>query len=515
MKVDQLARQGVVDGVEASLGAGPLRGRAAPRDLVDHVHAPCLAGLVVVYELGLLHGAERYASAARLVRDLAGAPEAACALLGAVRGVVVALGAVGGRWPALGLSQVGVRIKRFPTREVRMTREGPDTTACRPARVRGQSTLEATHPELVAEWHPTLNGEVTPADVSYGSSYRATWLCARCGNVWATRVSHRGTYGWGCIYCAGAKPTPERNLSVTHPEIAAEWHPTLNGDVTPADVTHGSQRRAVWCCSTCGHVWSTPVATRTVYSVGCRPCSIASRDPEPPALTETHPTIAAEWHPTLNGDVSPDQIAYNARRRVSWRCVKGHVWQAKVRNRTRSRGGAGSQCPYCCGRLATPENNLAVLDPTLAAQWHPTRNGELSPTDVLPRSRREVWWLCPAGHEWAATPRARHHRTERHRACTPERLAADEIAAAARTEQAKKAARKKAAEPAPADWMLAAEAATALGLSMNQIRSLHERGQIVGQVINRRRWLRRDSVIALQNARAELANSATRPADNA
>jgi len=38
--------------------------------------------------------------------------------------------------------------------------------------------------------------------------------------------------------------------------------------------------------------------------------------------------------------------------------------------------------------------------PDLAEQWHPRLNGNLTPMDVTPGSRRIVWWLCARGHSW-------------------------------------------------------------------------------------------------------------------
>jgi len=51
--------------------------------------------------------------------------------------------------------------------------------------------------------------------------------------------------------------------------------------------------------------------------------------------------------------------------------------------------------------------NLYVLRKDLAKQWHPTRNGSLSPKDVSPGSSRKVWWLCENGHGWQASVRDR------------------------------------------------------------------------------------------------------------
>ena len=46
--------------------------------------------------------------------------------------------------------------------------------------------------------------------------------------------------------------------------------------------------------------------------------------------------------------------------------------------------------------------SLADFNPELAKQWHPDKNGDLTPYDVLPGSNVKVWWKCPRGtdHEW-------------------------------------------------------------------------------------------------------------------
>ena len=37
--------------------------------------------------------------------------------------------------------------------------------------------------------------------------------------------------------------TKENCIATTHPQIAAQWHPTLNGELTPNDVREGSTDR--------------------------------------------------------------------------------------------------------------------------------------------------------------------------------------------------------------------------------------------------------------------------------
>ncbi len=51
---------------------------------------------------------------------------------------------------------------------------------------------------------------------------------------------------------------------------------------------------------------------------------------------------------------------------------------------------------------ATDQYNLGVINPDLAKEWHPTRNGDLNPKNVTPGSGRKVWWICGSGHEWEA-----------------------------------------------------------------------------------------------------------------
>ncbi len=51
---------------------------------------------------------------------------------------------------------------------------------------------------------------------------------------------------------------------------------------------------------------------------------------------------------------------------------------------------------------ATDQYNLAVINPGLTKEWHPTRNGDLNPRKVTPGSGRQIWWICSSGHEWQA-----------------------------------------------------------------------------------------------------------------
>jgi hypothetical protein len=42
------------------------------------------------------------------------------------------------------------------------------------------------------------------------------------------------------------KPLKGKSLAGTHPEVAKQWHSTLNGDLTPNGVTKGRDKKVWW-----------------------------------------------------------------------------------------------------------------------------------------------------------------------------------------------------------------------------------------------------------------------------
>lgn len=269
-----------------------------------------------------------------------------------------------------------------------------------------ERSLGAMHPATAANWHPTRNGAVTPFDVSPGSDRRVWWQCPT-GHEWDGRVGSRVRRST-CPFCSGRRVTPETSLATLHPQVAAEWHPTRNGDRRAVDVRPGSGKPVWWRCTTCGHEWVTSPNNRANNNSGCPECARAFWTRSNAPLSVTHPDIAAQWHPTRNDGLTAADVTYGSSRRVWWQCDTGHEWQVAVEQRTRSR----SKCPDCAGRRPSAERNLATVAPGLAVQWHPTLNGPRSPRDVLPSTPTPVWWQCDQGHEWRASPHSRRYGIE-------------------------------------------------------------------------------------------------------
>lgn len=256
------------------------------------------------------------------------------------------------------------------------------------------------------KWHPTLNGALTPFDVTRASKRKVWWFDQRCGHSWRSTVSHISVQRQGCAVCAGKVILIGFNdLGTTCPAVAAEWHPIKNGALTPQDVTRGSGKKVWWLGSRCGHEWDALVSNRTRRNSKCPICDgkrilVGFND-----LMTTCPRVGREWHPTRNGALCPTEVMAGTSKRVWWlgsRC--GHAWEANIKDRT----GKAAGCAVCAGLVVLVGfNDLASTSPLVARQWHPTRNGDLLPTGVTRGNDMKVWWLCTAGHEWDAVVKSR------------------------------------------------------------------------------------------------------------
>ncbi len=193
-------------------------------------------------------------------------------------------------------------------------------------------------------------------------------------------------------------PPLGQSLADKHPDIAKQWAHDLNAPLAPEHFRPQANKKVWWRCEN-GHTWKTTPNIRVCQGTGCPACprKIAVA-PAERNLAVFNSGLASEWHPEKNGDLQPADIWPHSNRKIWWRCSKGHEWRAVVASRA-----AGSGCPYCYGRYATKENNLASKYPELLAEWDRERNADLNPSDFTPHVGKKVWWRCTKGHSWQAT----------------------------------------------------------------------------------------------------------------
>ena len=216
----------------------------------------------------------------------------------------------------------------------------------------GENDLATRFPALAAQWHPTRNGALTPAQVLCTSHHRAWWRCAY-GHAWQSRVSSRTQSGTDCPVCAGrAVQTGFNDLAHCFPSLAAQWDRQKNGALSPEQVTAYSNRPVWWRCKR-GHSYRAAVGARTNAGSGCPYCAGRKVLAGFNDLMTVEPQVASQWHPTLNGALTPQMVTAGSRKKVWWQCGAGHAWKAVVFSRT---GPKRCGCPVCAGRAREPHS---------------------------------------------------------------------------------------------------------------------------------------------------------------
>jgi len=191
-------------------------------------------------------------------------------------------------------------------------------------------------------------------------------------------------------------PFPENSLLKTHPLISDEWDYDKNYPLRPENFSYGSSNKVWWSCPK-GHDYESRISHRSEGpKSGCPFCS-GNKVNEENNLSVLFPDVSKEWHPTKNGDLNPKNVASRSSQKVWWLCPKGHSYESVVYSRT---GKNPTGCSYCSGEKVNDENSLLELFPELVKEWHPTKNGELTPNDFTYGSSKKVWWLCPKGHSY-------------------------------------------------------------------------------------------------------------------
>lgn len=114
---------------------------------------------------------------------------------------------------------------------------------------------------------------------------------------------------------------------------------------------------------------------------------MAIKPPKGKSLADLNADLAKQWHPTKNGDLTPFDFTINSHNKVWWKCDKAndHEWESTIANRS-----SGNGCSIYRGRKIVSSNCLATTNPELAKEWHPTKNGNLTPSDEYAGSHKKA-----------------------------------------------------------------------------------------------------------------------------
>lgn len=159
-------------------------------------------------------------------------------------------------------------------------------------------------------------------------------------------------------------------------------------------VTKSSDKKCWWYCGKCEESYPQIINKKVIYNRGCSICCgryVTDKN----SFGALFPELVCEWNFNKN-NVSPFEISHVNSNKFWWTCGKcDHDYEMTVVKKIK-----GVRCIYCIGRKVSTATSLAKINPKLAKEWHPTKNGELTPNDVTGGQAIMIWWKCELGHEW-------------------------------------------------------------------------------------------------------------------
>lgn len=295
-----------------------------------------------------------------------------------------------------------------------------------------ENSLQFLYPEISKEYDVKKN-KISPSRISAGSSVKVFWLCTKdSSHKYKREVYTQTRRGWGCPYCTGKQILEKDSLYALRKDLIKEWD-WIKNKVNPKTIHLGSSYKAHWICAIDNrHEFINPVANRTNKDRkgGCPICAGYIVD-STNNLAKVYPKVAEFWHPTKNFDLKPQNVFCRSSTRVWWKCDKGpdHEWEGTILDRI----SRTQKCIFCLNQKVSVTNSLSTLFPEIAKEWHPSRNGDLSPDKILAMSGKKVWWQCKRDpkHEWRTEVAARTSSGRECPGCLPNPKSKIEIEIAA------------------------------------------------------------------------------------
>lgn len=260
-------------------------------------------------------------------------------------------------------------------------------------------------PEVNSYWDYFLN-KVNPNKVAHRSNKEFFWKCLKGHPSYLCSPDKRIYRNYGCPICSNYKVVAGINdFKSQYPNLMLDWDWISNNEINPEELSKRSTKVVSWKCHVCGHSWRGRIRDATEKEVNCPICSRKHNANKRHLLMLSKngclddKNLLLDWDYSKN-EKAPNEFTKQTNTYAYWKChVCGYEWKAKINNRSNGRG-----CP-CCGNrvLVKGTNDLLTKNPRLAKEWHPTKNGDLLPSNVYSQSNIKVWWLCPNGHEYQAT----------------------------------------------------------------------------------------------------------------
>lgn len=336
----------------------------------------------------------------------------------------------------------------------------------------GVNDLATIRPDLAKQWHPTKNSFLKPSEVTIGSDKKVWWLCKQ-GHEWQSQVNNRAAGCGCPICSGKKVLAGFNDIATVMPHLASEWHPTKNGNLRPEQFTTGSNKKVWWLCQKghewqtaishrsngrrcpiCYGESKTSFPEQAIYFY-LRQLTPAFNRHKLDARTEIDIYLAdyqvgIEYDGIYfhNNEKSKEREQRKNEKLIREGITLFRIKESKDRNHGEiienviytKPGANDSELSLILIKLiecinielrktfsvdiditrdrsaiydqyiqSEKEKSLSVTNPALAAEWHPTKNGNLKPEHFTIGSNKKVWWQCKSGHEWQAVINSRRN----------------------------------------------------------------------------------------------------------
>lgn len=217
-----------------------------------------------------------------------------------------------------------------------------------------QNSLVETIPDIAEQWDYESNKPLIPEMFSKGSNEIVWWICTKCGKSYEASINHKNRKDSRCCpTCAKVeqgktftnyKVRQVGSLRKTNPNLAKEFHPTKNGELTVDNITAGRFKKVWWQCSKCNYEWEASPNNRS-KGVGCPHCSGRVAMPGVDDIVTLKLPFMDEWDYEKNKDVDPHVMLPGSGKKVWWKCRKcENEWLTEIRLRNQGCGCSKCRC---------------------------------------------------------------------------------------------------------------------------------------------------------------------------
>ena len=254
--------------------------------------------------------------------------------------------------------------------------------------------------KLLKEWVLDKNSNelnITSDSVLYGSDKYAWWKCSRCGYEWKAKIYARTGRGDGCPNCRKEFKVSFNEKMIyyyvhKHCKNAVENYTDFSNSKLELDIYLPDIKLGI---EYDGQYYHTNIQRDEQKNEICNSEGIdlvRIREPKCPRLNGQFTEIKLH-------SLKEDDIIAAVKELLQILNKKYSIHNEIDIDLNRDRGEI-----YNLIESREKENSLLKLYPEIAKEWHPIKNGSLSPENVRYASGKKIWWLCSkCSNEWVMT----------------------------------------------------------------------------------------------------------------